>query len=369
MTSRLASLLPFPRSGARRRRGLPLACAALLALALPAVAQEAGQPAQAPAPAPAQTPPPPSLAPGQPPILDARELVVKYVRPQHATAHALAKMLEGLHHRQYFARNEDGSVVGPYANIETFGELIVLHDTPAQLRGLEATLAGLEQSLAGDAAQAAVAQLHVQEYVPRHQSINNLQRALDSFRRTVSNDSPSAGGPPMQVQNVTALQDPALLVLRDTPENVAAMLALLERLDVPAPQVLLTCVLLRPLDGVPAESGDELSPELVAGLRALVPYDAFGQVGLAALRVAVVPGRELSVFGNYSGGRQFRLMLQPSGYDAAGGLLTLDRCRFKAADGEELETGLTLRTGEDTVLGASGEAPLFVVLRVTPLDK
>jgi hypothetical protein len=311
---------------------------------------------------------------GQLQVIAVKDVVVKYVRPAQHAANTLTDALQSVHHRQFLVRNDDGSVAGPYWNIDRFGDLIVLHDTPQQVEVLTQSMSALQQALAGGGPASAGVALQVKEYVPRHQQVSNLLRALEPFRRFVVNDSATGadgggvtGG--VQTHNVASLQEPALIVLRDTEENLAAMLALLERVDVPAPQMLLTCTLLRAVqEGDPSPPVDGLSPELAAGLRALVPYEHFRTVGFAALRASVVGGRELSVLGQYENGEQFKLVMQPIGFDAKTGVLSLDRCKFTAADGQQFEAGMTLRAGEDTVLGASGADPLFVVLRILPLD-
>jgi hypothetical protein len=170
------------------------------------------------------------------------------------------------------------------------------------------------------------------------------------------------------VDNVTRVEAPDRLVLRDTPDNVKAMLDLIERIDVPAPQLMVHCWLLH---GVDRESGGDLPRELTDSLKKLVPFAGFERQSLAVLRTSIVAGQEQELSGEFERGDErlrFQLKLIPAGYDPRTQLLTLSRASFQASTGQEFATAAVVKMGEYVVLGAAGSDPIFVVLRVAPVE-
>ncbi|HVQ26388.1 MAG TPA: hypothetical protein VMV01_14480, partial [Planctomycetota bacterium] len=137
----------------------------------------------------------------------------------------------------------------------------------------------------------------------------------------------------------------------------------------PAPQLMLHCWLLR---GADQGDGTDLPSDLTDNLRRLVPYRGFEKVSMAMLRVSIVGGQEQRLRGRFQrdgADQRFELTLVPAGYDAHSQTLTLRQCEFESTTGQELSTAAVVHLDEYVVLGAAGSDPLFVVLRVTPIDR
>jgi hypothetical protein len=326
------------------------------------------QQASLPAPGAAAAPPPrPDTSPQ---VVPEAELSLHYYSPRHSDANELAQILTQLAGRTFFAQAPDGSSTQPVSNVRTFGNIVVLYDRVKRVEQLVTILAQLEQA---DVAQLGDAEEYVvAEYTPQYVTAKALLDALNPLRRQILQPFGIGGRPSHAkatwVENVTALMQPATIVLRDTREQIETMRALMARLDVAPPQVQLQCWLLR---GAEADTGSRLPKELVQNLSRLVPVEHFEQLSLSMIRASVQPGlpqRLRSDFPDDGETARFELDLVCSGYDRAAGVLPLTRCRFEATSGQEFETSVTLRAGEYTVLGAAGADPLFVVLRFVPLD-
>ena len=305
-----------------------------------------------------------------PPSYDASEVMLDFFRPVHSDARQLVGVLYSLEGRTFRVRDGDGQVAGTFRNIEQFEDIVVLHDVATKVARMQAVLQSLDEAAAprpeGEAGP--LAGLEVATYVPRFQSCDGLMRALEPYRRTYSNDTVSASGQRFssKYDNVARINSPAALVLRDTPANLAAMQALLARLDVRPAQGIFSCRILFPAgDGEPSES---LPAELVENLRRLLPYDGYATGGYSAVRVSIVPGGSVELVDVLKDdGGLFKLQLRPSGYDADTGLLSIDACQFEVEDREvSLSTSTVVAAGQYTVLGVAGRPPLFVVLQFTP---
>jgi hypothetical protein len=350
-------------------RVLAAAAVTLLATLLMASTAYGARPQQAdapPQPAPAAPPQPDT----RPPVVPESELTLHYYTPRHSDGRELAQVLTQVAGRMYHAQAQDGSTSPPVANVRTFGNVVVLYDRAKRIEELVTILARLEEASA--ATRADVQEFVVEEYAPHYLPADALLEALRPLRREIWLPSTSGGrtpgSPSTKVDNVTALEQPATLVLRDTIGNVKAMVALLERLDVPPPQAQLTCWLLR---GADEDTATDLPRDLVDNLSRIVPQEHFRRLCVTMIRTSVQPGQTQklrSEFVNDDFTDSFELMLVPAGYDRDTGALPISRCRFEATTGQAFETSLTLKAGEYTVLGAAGVDPLFVVLQVTPLD-
>jgi len=308
----------------------------------------------------------------EPPVIDAAEVEVRLMRVDNERAQDLAEMLLRQSRRVFYVRSTDGSLSGPFTNVDSFGgDVIMLHDRRELLPQLQAALAQATAVSARPArAEVALAAL---EYRPRYAAVATLLTALEPFARRIPNvlavAEGAANGGPTFVSNVTVLNQAGVLVLRDTPEHLSEMTALLSRLDTPAPQVMITCLLIQERSSEGGDGGSPSVPEdLVRDLRELLPVTALERVGQAALRIAVVPGSDVVVTGTIDTGAEFKLKLLPAGYDREHGTLSMTHCAFSLDGSSLFDTSAVLSAGEYTVLGASGLEPLFVVLRVVPLE-
>lgn len=342
-------------------RPTPLSLALLCTVALlsaPALRAQDEPPSQ---PAPAET------GGNELAIVSASELKLTYFIAQHAPVNDLQSAIQGLVARRFLVRNADGSVTGPVSNVRRFsGPTILVYDLPDRVAQVTSILADLD-TMAGKAegAQDGVSaeKLELADYTPRHVSLENLSESLRPFLHEVRDEDGSV------VMNVTFVEAPARIVLRDTAENIQRIQELLQRFDVPAPQLMLNCWLLR---GAEQGAGADLPSDLVDNLRRLVPYRGFEKVSMAMLRVSIVGGQEQRLRGRFQrddADQRFELTLVPAGYDAQDKTLTLRQCKFESTTGQEFSTAAVVHLDEYVVLGAAGSDPLFVVLRVTPIER
>ena len=303
-------------------------------------------------------------------IVSASDLQLGYFIAKHADVDDLQLAVQGMGTRQFFARNADGSVSGPVVNVRRFGNsTLVVYDVPERVAQVMKSLEDLDE-VAGQADAAEEAHdggpkqpLVVAEYVPRNVPLEALASALKPFLRMIG---PGVTEP---VRNITYVESPSRIVLRDTAENVQNIQELLERVDVPAPQLILNCWLLH---GTDKDSDSDLPSDLVDNLRRLVPFRGFETVSMAMLRASVSGGQEQRLRGRFQRGdeeQRFDLSLVPAGYDARTQTLTLRECKFESSTGQEFSTAAVVKLGEYVALGAAGSDPLFVVLKVSPIER
>ncbi len=244
---------------------------------------------------------------------------------------------------------------GGWANVAHFIQVsksLGVQETPQEAEKILATLNRLDLIAREEEKPVPVETL---EYTPRHITIDSLLPAIDQ-----------------QVYNVwvSPVEEKRILLVRGRAAQVAETRRLLAKLDVPSPQVTITCHLIRGLEQ--GTSSPTLPTELVENLRRILPMSGFELVSVGVLHAAVASST-IQLETSAGPGLSYNLQLQPSAYDAAEGTLTLASCFFQlrvgptdAARSHELRTNLALRAGEYTVLGALGSEPIFVVLRVVP---
>jgi hypothetical protein len=308
-------------------------------------------------------------------------LVLKYFRVQNATAEDLVGMVEELLGGAVDVENPDGDPE-PWRvqRLLPFANAIIVRDTPQGAEKVLEVLAELDRVAAPPGQEEPVAQtLESFEYSPRHAAAGSLARAIEAFRRNIMLYG-APGQPPSNVANLNVLQDRGVIVIRDTPENVVRIREVLERTDVPRPQVVVTCfVVLGLLGEGEAPAGASLPRELVENLAKLLPFERFQLLSVGVLRTAVAFDDPIQLEADAGPDRRYDLRLRPEAYDAKTGDLTLSSCTFQLRRKRSLPSGeyetsqesgfstrATVRAGEYTVLGAVGSEPVFVVLRVTP---
>jgi len=221
-----------------------------------------------------------------------------------------------------------------------------------------------------DASQAPApgGELVVHEYQPRHFSSRGLMQGLQPFRATV-NDLQE--GTFAQVVNITLLEERGTILVRDHPGRAAQILETLGRLDQPAPQVMVTCQVLRAVPGEPLRPA---AADLQQQLRRLLPYDAYTVEATGMLRGSAVSGTrmELEMESAHAAGTQFSLQLQVGSFDPESGALGLTSCQFAEQSQQTgrrnlFQTAATVYRGEMAVLGVAGAEPLFLVIQVHPV--
>jgi hypothetical protein len=304
-----------------------------------------------------------------PPTFTADELILRYYSPQIADSRSVASVMERFYRREFYVKSEDGSISGPVRNIQAFGESVMIYDTPEFVDRVLEAMVSLEEAATRDPNNPTgerAMQLSVVEYAPRYQPVKNLYQLLDPFRKDIVVgflDTPSRGRQAQIARNITMLEEPATLVLRDTAESVEEMVSLLRRMDQPAPQVLISVWLLR---GSHEPQQGELPADLVQNLSNLVPFPGFTRESMGVLRSSVIAGQAMTIRGDMHQDR-FELKLIPGGYDVDARQLAITACEFYAGQ-QGFSTSTVVSAGEYTVLGATGSDPVFVVLQVSPID-
>lgn len=292
---------------------------------------------------------------------------VEYYTPQLAPARDLARVVSDL-----FEGGSVGIVVGQQEippTLLTYGKSIVVRYRDDKIGELVTLLKRLDEQWSGEEGTRRDTDIVTLEYRARHVMLNSLSRALVPFTHPIF---VSDGTAQYQVQNLSYLEERGLIVVRGPMEEVVQIEAVLKRIDVPQPQVTVTCHLVR---GQMKATAEQLLPaELTQNLKQLVPFEGFESLALGILRSDALTEMQLTV--DYSPGEQFQLQLRPRAFDPESRSLTFDQCAFSLLRGEDehrsqqrFTTSATIRTGEYTVLGAVGAEPIFVVLHVSLLSE
>jgi hypothetical protein len=337
----------------------PLPLALLLALPLVSKAQEAK---------------PPSARAAEVPVVSVDVIELRTYAPLHVPVDGLLDIAERTVGRKLFVIERGGEQGPPVDNLSRLGGSIVMYDEPAYVARMLSSLQALDKPPVQGDADALV----VREYAPRYISLSSAGDALQPFQRRYE----SGGGATHTVRdNVSYLRERNQIVLRDTEENLGRMQDLLQRLDVPEPQALLTCYLVQ---ADPSGDGAGLPKDLLANLGRIVPQFRFRSLGFALLQTSIAPGRNLSL--RIDGGPEvgFDLSFSPVAYDPSTASLSVQNCilqrdqytavtrdgvteRQRAGDRRLFSTNTVFRGGEYTVLGATGAEPVFLVVRLTPV--
>lgn len=296
------------------------------------------------------------------------QLVMRNYQPSAADPLYMYNTIKAFAGQDVSVRDEDSLQLSTHENLQLFGKTILVYDLPDNADRILEMLAVLDARADDDALRDALiakqksAGIEMFEYRRRYVSLHSLVQALQPLQRNQ---------PDTQRDNMTFVEGQGSIVVRDTPDRVREIKELLARIDVPTQQVLFTCYI---VSGADAESVDGLTlpKELVTGMRELVGYPHLKPIAFAMLRSTASTDDEL-LLELQASPISYSLMIQPSAYDAQTGALTLAHCSFvqKSAVGEELlfQTTTMVHAGEYTVLGATGMAPVFVVLHCKILDR
>ncbi|TAH37454.1 MAG: hypothetical protein EYC70_10820 [Planctomycetota bacterium] len=308
------------------------------------------------------------------PILKYEDLSFVSYRPRFMTLDDLFN-----HASEFFRRdlNVDDHYV---SNLVTLGDTILVYDTPQAAQRIVQDLREFDELLAEELQKPP--DYLLMEYRPRGLSLNSLNQALSPFHRSI--EVYDALGNGMSFDNVSVVEENGLLVLRDEPEMLRQMKDLLDRIDRPVPQVMLTCYVLRgPTSGEQAP-GQAIPAELQRTLQALLPGTTLVAEALGMLRTTTAAGKELAF--NMDGlavartedgtqyRRSYRLLLNTGAFDANAGILNLEYCSFSLSDPMEgdrevFSTSTTIHSNEYAVLGVVGAQPLFIVLQGKPVTQ
>lgn len=293
-----------------------------------------------------------------------RELTIHHYAPLQFSAYDLLQVSASIFGRRLVV--VDGSNERAVENMFILGSSIVVYDTPDNS---ELILQGLRELEGGEPAPAEVEPEYVTEMIRvQHIPFASLERVLSPFRRNLII---TGRGINTQVNNISVDMGTGVVVLHDEPERIAAMKNVIAQVDVPTPQVMLTCLLVRPADSadprVPADLAADLTPLIGAGGLQLVSR--------SMVRTSVSSGRMLTMELS-SEGERHQLEMMPTAYDAERGSMTLEHCTLAHAlitNGFQgyrqlFATSTSVSGGQYTVLGASGSPMTFAVLRIDPVD-
>ncbi len=276
------------------------------------------------------------------------------------------RVLQQLHGRSIRVMSEDGSY--RYAhNLQSFGNSIILYDEANMVAKMKSPLARLD--VAEQTTHRFKRSLAVKEYKVRFITIGDAESALRSFRRRID---VSTSASQQSEQNITLVYNRGIVVMRDTNDHIEKMLAVLQRIDQPKAQFMISCQLIQ---GAQDEVGDRLDKLIPNELRQMSPYKHFRSVASGVIRVSAGGRQPISLSMNGADGVTARLSFQPTSYDAEGGSLALDNIVLKFTkaiansppSGQSFSTSTSIKNNDYVVIGAFGDNPVFAVLQLIPL--
>lgn len=296
-------------------------------------------------------------------------ILLHHYRPRHVDAVELENMAENFWGRKLTMESAYYAEGDSFSNMMLFDRSVIVFETRGRAPAVLETLRQLDAIGEREARAPLENRLRVIEYRPRFASDRTLETALQPFMRNIQLRDPDQMSV-TNARNITMASERGMMVIRDTEENLEQIRRLLESVDVPEPQVNLTCWLVR---GSGAESENLLPADLVINMSRLLPYRHFEEHSVSCLRSSVKPAMPIRMQmcgAGAEGGppEVFTLELQPSAYDAETGALTFNACEFSSQYGSLFTTSTRVARGEYTVLGVSGQTSLFVVLRITPVE-
>lgn len=282
----------------------------------------------------------------------ASEVVALTFSPQHLDAAALYNAARGMLGGHVIVTDDETGTVSQRTNLQAVGNTLVIFDLPKAAKRHYELLEKLDFE-AGTAKPEQPSEVTV-EYRPRYLSRNAIAEILQPFNDLAWISQAHAAG---------------VLVMRSDPDTLAKMKALLARVDVPSPQVMLTCYLISPSE----EADPRLPAELTRGLSELTRIEGFQQRAFGMVRSAIEPQTRISMLLDATE-EAFSLEIIPTAMDEANALtlssVSLVSRNSRFGSGASLfQTSTSIASGEYTVLGAAGADPYFVVLRATPVRR
>ena len=303
--------------------------------------------------------------PGQanrPPLLKLDELEILQVQPKHLDVYELEELVVDMVGREFYVVERGGYTSTPVSNVRVLGSGLIFYDTDVHLKQMLSAVAQLDQPRAEPAqAEPEFEPLVTMHYVPRFLSLDAVLKALGSFHR-----EPYDGED--YVDNFSRSRERNLLVIRETAARLKEIRTVLERIDVPAQQIVVTCQLIR------GELGGEdsgVADELLTNLKAMLPGMSFRSAGFSMLQSSVMPERQVNMQLQDDTGGVYALSFHPIAYDHKTASLSVVQCKMEDRTDQPrtlFTTSTIFRGGEYTVLGATGANPLFAVVRVQPVS-
>jgi len=306
-----------------------------------------------------------ALAPQNPgqagtPVVSIEKIELRSYEPRNLDAEELFDIAVRTVGRSMYVSERGGMDAAPVSNLSLLADRIVMYDEPQYLARMQGALEALDRPSAGGGAE----ELVVREYVPRYITLQAAHSALSSFERVYVQR-----GSNRHVSSISRVDERNQLVIRDSEENLRQMGELLARLDVPEPQARLAFYLVQ---ADPAGDGAGLPPDLVKNLGKIVPQFRFRALGFALLQASIAPGRSISLYIDGGPEAGFDLHFRALAYDGATTSLSVGDCTLEREDLQRgtsrqlFSTHAVFRGGEYAVLGATGAAPVFLVVHLTP---
>jgi len=292
------------------------------------------------------------------PLMSASAMTTTFYSPVNVNARELAKLAHDIHGRNISIEEKGGHFATPVRNIQTLGDSLLVYEDEEGAQRILSWCHKIDAAMKGEE-EPEEQVLTVAEWRPKNISLMTGYSSLTPFQRSVREFH--EGQFVSENQNITLLKDQGTLVLRDTPRQIEAMVALLDRIDRPEEQLMLTAMVITGQHGTGEDRGD-VPAELTQHLSQMVPFGAFRTESLGMVRSSA-RSRDIELAMDAGN----RLQVRPEVFDPETSTLTAV-CEFTSANGLSFETRTTLRAGEYTVLGASGSQPLFCVLRIERLD-
>lgn len=307
---------------------------------------------------------------------------VFYYTPLYTDAYELHEVANTLYGNDIATLDGDGEIIDFTTNMLVIGgSRILIYDSREHADQILKLFADLDKPLKQPETEPKV-ELRADHYKPRYLTAFDVLDALGPFIHAV--DSPNGPTVGNEVLNVRMLNQSGIIMMLDTQAHLNEMRAFLDQIDQPAPQVQLTCYVLR---GTDQPVSNNLPKELTSNLSSLVPFTGFELASMGTVRTSAGSGNSVSI--EMQGkDEQFTLDTRITAFDTAKSgaeVLTMSSCKVMhsyidfvdptdvnaRAAGKTTQTrarqlfstNASINGGEYAVMGATGTDPIFVVLR------
>jgi hypothetical protein len=295
------------------------------------------------------------------PLVSENELVLVKIVPKLIDAHMLRSTADRLFGRRFYVGEVMAGARGPVQNILSVGNTIVVYDTKDRIRTITQGLAELEQA-AGVKETVALEPVEVLEYAPSHVSSDSLERAIRAYigpttRRTRSST---------QVSSVDELNR---IIVRGKASELGKVRDFITKIDVPKPQVSVTCWIVQGSTVAREGSRLPLPDELAKNLNKLVSFPHLNALGMGLVRTSVESGSSIKMSIELEGFGTADIDFRPESFDPKTGTLGIVNCKCSVQNKESrsrqtFTTSTSVAAGGYTVLGALGSRPIFVALKL-----
>ncbi|MCA8954241.1 MAG: hypothetical protein KDE27_32330 [Planctomycetes bacterium] len=282
----------------------------------------------------------------------AQDFTIGIFQPEHADVRVLGNLA-----MQLLNRTIPAASGGMQNSLSVADDRIVVRELDGAMGDVLAKLRTLDAALARDD----VAPVEAMEYTPRSLSVQGVTQALQPFVQ---------GSFGHQAALLQMVSERGVLVLRGRAADLEAARELLERVDRPAPQLMLSAFVLTGSD----DGDGNASASLADALRELLPFRSYSIEAASVVRIAGNPMSSFTVdlVGAAKGLSQATYQVQGTiaAYDPEGQSLTFDNLsasRSGPGARQLFRTSSTIYGGEYAVLGVAGGEPTFLVLRLKPV--